>query len=459
MFEADIARTALRLGYEASRDGEGPLTDFRRAREAWDRRELDQDVYVEAALGAVVEAGLGLGVGGARSEGALQSTRWKRAVDRCDVPSIESFGVEVGAGLRRMGVHLLCDLESVDLVEIERVNPQEYLGGGEIDMEELEESSQAVGSEGGICHANTRDTRARDREPALIDTVDMLNRILGGGGSYLNEGDLREVRRVIRDVSETKGWDHLVARARQGVASTRHASEAALLGGGAGDRIVRVYAWRNLGEEGDRWLAQTECEYCLWSHGEWRSWGEIEILVRKSTIGEARIGHVQSACEWARKHRPIPIDFGTVLQGHMSIDDIKRVVGRCDKEELSETVTESEQIDHAKLKATRIMVDVYAPQKQFPFTTKWNNKGEPCGKHRLHEASKEQTYFRGSKIEGVGKDVRFLHLTTVDLGEDGWLETRVDAKSGISQAWPVVASNCRYALLPSLWAPQCRPCV
>ena len=84
--------------------------------------------------------------------------------------------------------------------------------------------------------------------------------------------------------------------------------------------------------------------------------GDIEILVRKSTIGEAGIGHVQSACEWARKHKPIPIDFGTVLQGHMSIDDIKRVVGRCDKEELSET--ESEQIDHAKLKATRIMVDV-----------------------------------------------------------------------------------------------------
>ena len=52
------------------------------------------------------------------------------AVDRCDVPSIESFGVEVGARLRRMGVHLLCDLrESVDLVEIERANTQEYLGG------------------------------------------------------------------------------------------------------------------------------------------------------------------------------------------------------------------------------------------------------------------------------------------------------------------------------------------
>ena len=103
-----------------------------------------------------------------------------------------------------------------------------------------------------------------------------------------------------------------------------------------------------------------------------------------------------------------------------------------DSPERSET--DSEKIDYAKLKATRIMVDVYAPQKQFPFTTKWNNKGEPCGKDRLHEASKEQTYFRGSKIEGVGKDVRFLHLTTVDLGEDGWLETRVDAKSGISQA-------------------------
>ena len=77
MFEADIARTALRLGYEPSRDGEGPLTDFRWAREAWARRELDQDVYVEAAIGALVEAGLGLGIGGARSEGALQSSRWK----------------------------------------------------------------------------------------------------------------------------------------------------------------------------------------------------------------------------------------------------------------------------------------------------------------------------------------------------------------------------------------------
>ena len=197
------------------------------------------------------------------------------AVDRCDVPSIESFGVEVGARLRRMGVHLLCDLrESVDLVEIERVNPQEYLGGQEIDMENSRRVPRLWAPRGAFVMP-TPGTQGQGIEPALIDTVDMLNRILGGGGSYLNEGDLREVRRVIRDVSKTKGWDHLVARARQGVASTRHASEAALLGGGAGDRIVRVYAWRNLGEEGDRWLAQTEREFSLWSHGEWRSWEEI----------------------------------------------------------------------------------------------------------------------------------------------------------------------------------------
>ena len=84
--------------------------------------------------------------------------------------------------------------------------------------------------------------------------------------------------------------------------------------------------------------------------------------------------------------------FGTFLKTHMSIEDIERVVGRRDKEELSET--ESEKIDWAKLLATRLMVDVYAPQKQFPFTPKWNNRGEPCEGDRLHTPSREQTYFR-----------------------------------------------------------------
>ena len=63
-----------------------------------------------------------------------------------------------------------------------------------------------------------------------------------------------------------------------------------LLGGPVGARVVRVYAWKDMGEGGDRWLAQTEREYSLWSHGEWRSWEEIENLVRKSTIGEAWMG-------------------------------------------------------------------------------------------------------------------------------------------------------------------------
>ena len=216
VFEADMARTALRLGYEPSRDGRGPLEDFSWAREAWARRELDQDVYVEAALAALVEAGLGLGLGGAASEGALQSSRWKRAVDRCDVQSIESFGVEVGAGLRRMGVQRLCDLESVDLVEIERVNPQTYLGGSEIDMENSEHVPR-LWAPRGVFVMPAPEGRPHGAEPELISTVEMLNCVFGGSGSYLNEADLREMRRVIRDIRETEGWDHLVGRARGGV--------------------------------------------------------------------------------------------------------------------------------------------------------------------------------------------------------------------------------------------------
>ena len=146
-----------------------------------------------------------------------------------------------------------------------------------------------------------------------------------------------------------------------------------------------------------------------------------------------QIRHVGGACAWARRHRPIPKDFATFLTSHMNIDDIERVVGRRDKAELGET--ESEEIDCAKLLATRLMVDMYAPRKQFPFTTKWNNRGEPCEGDRLHTPSREQTYFRGSKVDGVGGTVvRFLHLTRVDLGDDAWLQARVDAKSGISQA-------------------------
>ena len=79
-----------------------------------------------------------------------------------------------------------------------------------------------------------------------------------------------------------------------------------------------------------------------------------------------QIRHVGGACAWARRHRPIPKDFATFLTSHMNIDDIERVVGRRDKAELGET--ESEEIDCAKLLATRLMVDMYAPRKQFPFT-------------------------------------------------------------------------------------------
>ena len=49
----------------------------------------------------------------------------------------------------------------------------------------------------------------------------------------------------------------------------------------------------------------------------------------------------------------------------MTLDDIKRVVARREKEGLSEE--ERDKIDQAKVRATRLMVDVYAPRKQFPF--------------------------------------------------------------------------------------------
>ena len=87
------------------------------------------------------------------------------------------------------------------------------------------------------------------------------------------------------------------------------------------------------------------------------SWGVEELggddsLVRESLMGDAEVGHVRDACEWARQHRPIPIDFATFLTNRMGIDNIERVVGRRDKEGLSET--ESEKIDRAKLLATRL---------------------------------------------------------------------------------------------------------
>ena len=105
----------------------------------------------------------------------------------------------------------------------------------------------------------------------------------------------------------------------------------------------------------------------------------------------------------------------------MSLGDIERVVARREREGLCEE--EREKIDWAKVRATRLMVDVYAPQKQFPFTVKWNNRGEPCEGDRLYTVRREQTYFRGSKVEGMGgKVVRFLHLTRVDLGNDAWLQ-------------------------------------
>ena len=78
-----------------------------------------------------------------------------------------------------------------------------------------------------------------------------------------------------------------------------------------------------------------------------------------------QIRHVGGACAWARRHRPIPKDFATFLTSHMNIDDIERVDRSSDKAELSET--ESEKIDCAKLLATRLMIDVYAPREQFPF--------------------------------------------------------------------------------------------
>ena len=192
---------------------------------------------------------------------------------------------------------------------------------------------------------------------------------------------------------------------------------------------MRVFAWKEV-EEGHVWLAQTEQEYSLWSNGEWRSWEDIVRLARKSLLGEVEIEHLRAACSWARKHRPIPVSFATFLQTHMSLEDIERVVARREREGLCEE--EREKTDWAKVRATRLMVDVYSQQKQFPFKVKWNNRGEPCEGDRLYAARREQTYFRGSKVEGIGGQVvRFLHLTTVDLGNDAWLEARTDAKSGI----------------------------
>ena len=100
------------------------------------------------------------------------------------MPSIESFGVEVGAGLRRMGVHLLCDLESVDLVEIERVNPQEYLGGQEIDMENSRRVPRLWAPRGAFVMP-TPGTQGQGIEPALIDTVDVEQNI--GGRRIVSE--------------------------------------------------------------------------------------------------------------------------------------------------------------------------------------------------------------------------------------------------------------------------------
>ena len=85
----------------------------------------------------------------------------------------------------------------------------------------------------------------------------------------------------------------------------------------------------------------------------------------------------------------------------MSLDDIKRVVARREKEGLSEE--ERDKIDQAKVRATRLMVDVYAPHgSNSPSIVKWNNSGEPCQGDRLYTARREQTYFRGSKVEGTG---------------------------------------------------------
>ena len=42
-------------------------------------------------------------------------------------------------------------------------------------------------------------------------------------------------------------------------------------------------------------------------------------------MGDAEVGHVGSACAWARRHRPIPKDSATFLTTHMNIDDIERV--------------------------------------------------------------------------------------------------------------------------------------
>ena len=81
---------------------------------------------------------------------------------------------------------------------------------------------------------------------------------------------------------------------------------------------MRVFAWKAVGD-GDRWLAQTEREYSLWSHGEWRSWEEIERLVKKSSLGEVETGHVREACkaEFYIRFFPLPSSLrGESLQLH-----------------------------------------------------------------------------------------------------------------------------------------------
>ena len=57
--------------------------------------------------------------------------------------------------------------------------------------------------------------RPHGTEPVLINRVEMLNRVFGGGECHLNEADLREMARVIRDIKKSRGWDHLLERARE----------------------------------------------------------------------------------------------------------------------------------------------------------------------------------------------------------------------------------------------------
>ena len=96
-----------------------------------------------------------------------------------------------------------------------------------------------------------------------------------------HESDLREMTRVIRDIKKTKGWDHLIKRARDGVVSTRHASAAALLGGPVGARIVRVFAWKEVdeGEVCSPKRSKSTRSGATGSGGA--AWEEIESLVRK----------------------------------------------------------------------------------------------------------------------------------------------------------------------------------